>query len=280
MTSRPQLGISAALLVKPLVEGLDAPDAIFGLAEDIPSALAVRFNDRPDTLRGAFLSPIDYARHGAEYQIVPGIAASSREPTGTAKLFINDGVKDINSIAVDVRVTSEIILARILLLEKFPNLSSGKQSMQFIPMMPDLGAMLNKADAALVVNIAASEEHAAPAFSLDLVEEWNDLTGLPYVHGLWVVREGKWSPEETRALQEARDLGLQNLPSIARRHAASAATEEEHLDYLSAFSYDMGEDQENSLSEFLRYAYYHGVIRDVPELNFASPASPPSSSVH
>ncbi len=269
MTEKPRLGVSEALFLKPLLEGLDAPASQFDLAVDLPAALAVSFNNRPENLRGAFLSPIDYGRHGGEYQILPGISVSSKTPTGSAKLFVNDGTKNITRLAVDVRVTSEIILAKILLQEKFPNLSPQEKSIQFIPMMPDLPAMLKKADAALVASFVPQPEPTGEVFCMDLVEEWFDLTGLPYVHGFWVVREGQWEDSELNVLRSARDQGIQNMSTIASR-AATSLSEKICREYLASFSYGLGPEEEEGISEFLRYSYYHGVLGDVPDLNFFS----------
>lgn len=279
MTEKPRLGVTEALFLKPLLEGLDAPGSQFDLASDLPASLAVTFNNRPELLRGAFLSPIDYGRHGGDYQIVPGISVSSKVPTGCARLFVNEGTKDITRIAVDIRVTSEIILARILLLEKFPNLSSQNSTVQFIPMMPDLPSMLKKADAALVANLGPSSKPAADVFCLDLIEEWFDLTGLPYVHGFWVVREGRWNDSQSKALQAARDRGLKNLSSIASRYAPDLSKETSH-EYLTSFSYDLASEEEESLSEFLHYSYFHGVLNDVPDLNFFSGEGMRDTPVH
>jgi predicted solute-binding protein len=271
MTERPRLGVTEAFFLKPLLEGLDAPGSPFELTVDLPSSLAVAFNDRPESLRGAFLSPIDYARHGSDYHIVPGLCVSSSRPTGAIRLYVNDGTKNITRLAVDIRVTSEIILAKIILLEKFPNLSPEKKEIQFIPMMPDLQTMLKKADAALVANFAPAAVQNTDLFCLDLVEEWNDLTTLPYVHGFWVVREGRWKHTESRALVEAQEAGRKNLSSIASRYAFPPTLHERPaLDYLTSFSYTLAQEQEESVSEFLRYCYFHGALGDIPELNFAS----------
>ena len=88
-------------------------------------------------------------------------------------------------------------------------------------------------------------------FSLDLVEEWNDLTGLPYVHGLWVVREGHFTSEEAEVLLASKVSGLHERPALAERWAAAyGMSTDECREYLSSFSYDLGENEEQSLSEF------------------------------
>ena len=271
MTEKPRLGVTEAFFLKPLLEGLDAPGSPFDLTVDIPSSLAVTFSDRPDNLRGAFLSPIDYARHGGDYRIVPGICVSSSLPTGAVRLYINEGRKDIVRLAVDIRVTSEIILAKIILLEKFPNLSAEQKAIQFMPMLPDVQSMLKKADAALVANLDPVPAETEKAFCLDLIEEWNDLTGLPYVHGFWVVREGSWSPSESAALLSTKEAGLKTISSIASRLSSrTMVAEKTSLDFLSMFKYNFAKEEEESVSEFLRYSYFHGVLSDIPDLTFFS----------
>ena len=279
MNNQPRLGVSDALYLKPLLSGLDGPDSPFGLLSEIPAGIARKFSDRPEDVRGAFLSPIDYGRHGGMYQIIPGIAVSSAVPTRTVQLFIREGVSNIRTMAVDIRVTSEIILAKIILLEKFPNLS-GTNGMQFVPMLPDVTAMLAKSDAALIARVAPGVAVQRSGFSLDLVEEWNDLTGLPYVHGLWVVREGHFTSEEAEVLLASKVSGLHERPALAERWAAAyGMSTDECREYLSSFSYDLGENEEQSLSEFFRFAYYHGVLGDVPDVNFMPLELPPSPPV-
>lgn len=254
-----RLGIPGATYLKPLTAGLE--DAGFELHRDIPARLAIEFRDRPDLLRGAFLSPLDFARHGGNFRVLPGICASSSSATGTVRLYINPDRANISSIAVDIRVTSEIILARIILLEKFPNLGADRDRLTFIPMEPDPTAMLKKADAALVVSLEQPPPPPAGLFSIDLIEEWHDLTDLPYVHGMWVVREETFREEDARTLLKLKQQGILSLGSI----------EQPLRSYLDAFSYDFGTPEQDGVTEFFRFAYYHGILGDVPDLNFFSP---------
>lgn len=274
MAARLRLGVPDALYLRPLIDDLDRSGV--DLHRTLPAQLAVEFRERPEYLRGAFLSPLDYARHGGVYQIIPGICCSSSEPTGTIRLYVNPK-KNITTLAVDIRVTSEIILAQIILAEKFPNLPSESQKLTIVPMMPDPEAMLAKADAALVVGLAPSSGPSG-LFSLDLVEEWNDLTGVPYVHGMWVVREDQFTDGEARVLFEAKEKGVAGLLSSAVPD--QGMSKDEPGRYFNRFSYEMSDQQTESLEEFFRYAFYHGALRDIPELNFFEASSPPQPSVN
>jgi predicted solute-binding protein len=263
-----RLAVSKALNIKPIIFGLDREESPFELVEDFPANNALKLSKRSENIRNAFLSPMDYARHGAEYCIVPEICVSSSQRTDTILLILKSGLRNIERIAVDVRYTSEIILANIILKEKYRNESSG-QKQQYIPMMPDIGAMLAKADAALVVNDIPKTYDPAGAFVIDLVEEWNDMTGLPYIHGFWVGREEEMTGIEAKALADAKKTGIPLLNQVSHAFAQqNKLSLDETARYMASFSYDLGKPEEESLAEYMHYAYYHGVIGDVPDIRF------------
>jgi chorismate dehydratase len=258
-----------ALYLKPLLFGLDRPDGPFELQIDIPARNALKLRDRTENTTCALLSPIDYARHGAEYCIVPGICASSSQKTGTIQLVLKSNLRNIERIAVDIRFTSEVILAKIILLEKYRNLPSSRAELVFIPMMPDVAGMLAKADAALIVGDAPQLSIPDGSYAMDLAEEWTDLTDLPYVFGFWVGREEELTEEEARALLSAKADGARLRTQIAQAVAQQNNLSMDRMEkYISSFSYDFGQREEESLSEFIELAYYHGVIGDIPDIRF------------
>jgi predicted solute-binding protein len=263
-----RLAVTEALSLKPLLFGLERTESPFELVTDYPANIAIKFGKHTDGIRAAFLSPIDYARHGAEYCIVPNICTASSVRTDTAYLIIKADIRDITSVAVDVRFTSEIILANIILKEKYGN-RSAREKIQFIPVTLDPATMLQKADAMLVVNNNPKPAETSGYYLMDLVEEWNDMTELPFVHGFWVGREEELSGEEANGLITAKKNGVplkeQIMEGIARQQNLPLG---EVNRYIESFSYDLGEREEESLSEFMHYAYYHGIIKDVPEIRF------------
>ena len=274
-------GVPEASYLRPLVHGLSGSLTGRKLLVDIPSQLAVKLQQRTDSLRCAFLSPIDYARHGADYLIVPGVGVSSSARSETVQLFINQGVRNIETMAVDIRVTSEIILAKIILAEKFPNEPSADKALRYIPMLPHRDEMLRKADAALIVNFHPHSQDQNEPFALDLVEEWNDLTGLPYVHGVWVGYDDDDPGTIVEDLSRSRDRGVSDLGTIARGIAAERdVTVEIAEEYLSKFCYSFGDEEQQGFTEFVQLAYFHGVLPDVPDLNFFEDVSPPNQSVN
>ena len=187
-------------------------------------------------------------------------------------------VRNIKTMAVDIRVTSEIILAKIILAEKYPNEELEHGALQIVPMMPDVNAMLAKADAALIVSLLPSAIPQTDAFRLDLVEEWADLTDLPYVHGFWVGREDQMLIDDAQRLMRAKEEGVGLLDTVAEETNTAGPSAQATREYLSAFSYDFGEPQEESVKEFMSYAFYFGILPDIPEINFFDVEDSPKRS--
>jgi chorismate dehydratase len=259
---RKRLGVSSSLYCLPLVHDLRTDEhfeLIVGAATK--HSIALREHD----LDAALLSPIDYARGSSEYTIIPGIAISSREANETVVLHFRQGIHNITTLAVDPSSTSEIVLATILLGEQFD------LAPKIVPVIGSLDVMLQKADAALLVGDAAFMESGRRKNKLDLIEEWDDITSLPFVHALWCCREDGLSLQEIQRIQEAKERGMHSLAEIGaeasvRSHGLQSADAVQQ--YLESFSYTLTEEVRGGLNEFIRYAYYRGILPDVADLHF------------
>ncbi|HEY6951861.1 MAG TPA: hypothetical protein VI758_05605, partial [Bacteroidota bacterium] len=133
MSSKIRLGVSDAVYLRPLLAGLNSADSLFEPAFDLPAVNSLHLNKRTNGLRCAFLSPIDYARYGGLYRIVPHVCVASSKATGTITLTVKRGVRNIRAVAVDIRVTSEIVLAKIIMRERFRNLPEDRDAIEFLP---------------------------------------------------------------------------------------------------------------------------------------------------
>jgi predicted solute-binding protein len=235
-------------------------DPAFTMVRGEPAVLAEQLLAR--ALDAAFLSPIDYARNASEYLIVPDSAVSSAEGNNAIVVHFREGATTVRTLAVPPASASDIITAKILLAERFDLNPS------LVPVMGALEDMLAKADAALLVPDAALRYALARPNALDLVEEWVVSTELPYVHGFWAAREHALSAAELHTLATA---GQRGYALLAEAGGPAAGT-------LETFSYDLTEDVREGIREFYRYAYFHGMLPDVPDLRFfddtGSSASP------
>ncbi|MBI5475784.1 MAG: hypothetical protein HY964_03500 [Ignavibacteriales bacterium] len=180
-----RLGITAQTYAQPLFAGLRGNNN-FSLVTDSAAQLAIKLREK--NLDGAFLSSIDYAKDYAMYRIIPKVAAVSAGESGSALLLFNENIRKIESLAVDPSSASEIVLASLILQEKYD------ARPKLIPTIADADTALRSSDAYLAVGDTALK-YKDRTNKIDLVDEWTDLTGLPFVHGIWVSREDVFTGE-------------------------------------------------------------------------------------
>jgi chorismate dehydratase len=265
-------GIPRYVYAKPLTYGLEHAAQEVDLLADLSSQNALRLKSRE--LDVALLSPIDYARNTDEYLIVPNICVSSTA-SRTVLLLLREGLRRINTVAVDIGLTSELVLAKIVLSEKYDT------DPRFIPMTPDINTMLAKADAALLVGGPALFSSLDAARTIDLVEEWNDLTDLPYVHALWLSHRGSLTRNAIHSLKQSCDEGVRHLKEIALAASRNEQVSRQECEsYLSSFSFDLDDEAIESISEFYRYAFYYGGLGEVPEIKLYPEEPPPDITLN
>jgi chorismate dehydratase len=204
---------------------------------------------------------IEYASH--DYAIVPGIAIASRGPVRSVRLFYRGSLESIRRVALDTSSRTSVALVRILLRERLG------ADPEYVAMGPDVGRMLEAADAALVIGDPALD-HEDEAPTLDLGAEWRSLTGLPFVFAFWAGRPGAVSPDQVAVLQASLRAGLDAIPAISAAYPRSSpGRARENEEYLrSNIVYDLGEAEQAGLREFYRRAALLGLIPSVPELRF------------
>ncbi len=225
--------------------------------------LAAKFRNRE--LDAAFVSPIEYARESSEYRILPGFALSSRSGI---TLHFREGLRTIGTMAADPAGISEIVLARIVLAEEFETAP---------PIVPSTGArlhdLLKKADSVLLTGDARLREKFEDPNSIDITEIWSDMVNLPYVHGILCARDGAVTPEALKDLASQDWDGI--LDEVADSDFSAALHGDEQVararEFLGQCSFGWTTEAEEGLSEFLRYAHYHGMIPDIPQLQPYSP---------
>ena len=238
---RKRLGIIRHRYAQPLFNGLrhqppDSPVRFDLVQESAPQLLLKLLQDELD---GAFLSPFEYAKNFSELKIVKDVCVASYDESGIIELHFGDNLRDLKTLAINPESGSETVLAKLLLTEKFDI------SPQLIAVQQIVPEVLKKSDSALVVgdDVAMWEDHAN---KIDLVDQWNDLTELPYVHGFWVTKEDNLTTDELSILTTI----------IAADH---------DIEYLDS-TYMLDDAVLNSLTELYRLAFYYGILKEIPEI--------------
>jgi chorismate dehydratase len=112
-------------------------------------------------------------------------------------------------------------------------------------------------------------------FELDLGAAWQELTGLPFVFGVWAVRRDFAAAEPAatgalhRLLLRSRDWGLESLPELSRRAAASFdMSPPQILAYFRQLNFFLSREHIAGLATFFRYLYNLGELTEAPQLEY------------
>jgi chorismate dehydratase len=165
----------------------------------------------------------------------------------------------IRSVALDRSSRTSVALLRLLLRERLGRDPS------YLTLAPDAPAMLEQADAALLIGDPALD-YAGNAASLDLGQAWLEWTGLPFVFAVWAGRAGALASSQVARLQAALAEGLGTLPELAARYNGHAARNEAYL--RGNIHYGLGEREIAGLRSFHQKAQQAGLVARIPELRF------------
>ena len=211
-----------------------------------------------------FVPPIDFAQNSSGMVLYPNLGVSSIGDSGVARLFLRKNLPVIRTLAVGNVSTTDVVLSRIILGEKY------ESEPAIVPVIGTVDEMLAKADCALISGDSLLRLQTDHPF-IDLVDEWTDITELPFVHTVCIAREDAFAKEVVALLTSSQEAGKHSIDSIANELSAELKISSDTLQqYLSHFSYGFNESSKTALEEFFRMAFYYGILGDVPEINFGT----------
>jgi chorismate dehydratase len=174
-------------------------------------------------------------------------------------LFTTVPVEKIKTIAADTSSRTSNALLHVLCVERF-----GIEP-DFQPMRPNPALMLEQCDAALLIGDPALflDHEALGATKVDLGEEWNAMTGLPFVWAFWAGRPGVLTPSATGALLEARDGGVAASDEIAAAYCGPEQAARGQAYLRDNIRYTLGEREEEGLRMYYDLAGKLGLVTSV-----------------
>lgn len=196
-----------------------------------------------------------------------GVCIGSRGPAESVRLFSKVAFGHISSLALDQSSMTSNALAQIVLAEAF-----GAEPLAD-PKPPNLAAMLDKHDAAILIGDKGMMADGAGLHVLDLGSAWRDLTGLPFVWALWT--GGRDLTQEVSGyLNAALEWGIEHLDQIVDRVIAESSWQHEMaLRYLSqTMNYRLDAASLEGLQRFGELAERHGLIQKATAPEPVTPA--------
>jgi chorismate dehydratase len=179
------------------------------------------------------------------YRIVDGVSIAARGEVYSVVVAHQASLREIRSIELDPASETSVMLLQLLLREK--------------KLEPEIGAVDTTSPverrAKLLIGDQALRfraEHGGKFKYWDLAQAWREMTGLPFVFALWLIR-----PEVDGAkaiATELRQLRCQNLNKIDELVASQAelSTDFCRAYYCQHLSFDLGEGEKAGLLEFHR----------------------------
>ena len=191
-----------------------------------------------------------------DLEIIPGAGIACHGAVRSILLVSSRPAGEIRTLAVDSSSRTSVQLARVILERRY-----GAEFVS-IPHAPDLDAMLQAADAALIIGDPALRVDPAllPYTVYDLGAEWADMTGLPMVFAVWAGRPGAVTGELAQAFLDSCRYGLEHMEEIVaaespRRGFPPALVRE----YLTRhIVHELGARDYQGMDLFLQYARENG----------------------
>jgi chorismate dehydratase len=269
---RPRVGHIQFINCFPLFYGLIEKKFLLeiDLIKGNPSDLNRMLKD--DILDMAAIPSIAYARNYRDYIIMPHISISGDGEIKSIYLFSKLPIEDLHHKKVALTNTSATSQALLrIILARFYNISP-----EYFNSVPELGAMLLEADAALLIGddaLRAFYKNQDRLFVYDLGQEWKKFTGLPMVFAVWAMRQD-WAAKHLDQVRVIRDtfvdsirFSLDNVQDAAAKASQWEDFGADYLvDYFCKLRFDFDENKQKGLLEYYRQAHILGLIDEVPPI--------------
>ena len=184
--------------------------------------------------------------------IVPGAGIACRGPVRSILLVASRPLTEIRTLAADSSSRTSVQLARIILERRY----GVSPAIRSLP--PDVDAMLQEADAALLIGDPALRVHAVSgAYRIwDLGAEWVEMTGLPMVFAVWAGQRSMVTPGVAEAFRESCRYGCERIEEIvASEGPRRGFSPEVAREYLTRHVvHELGPRDYEGMELFLRYA--------------------------
>jgi predicted solute-binding protein len=175
----------------------------------------------------ALISVAEFATHGGYVGLDFGVGCRNR--SDTIMLYSGVPLEEISRVNVYASASSSLLLFRLLALQRW-GISPG------LVRRPDrdLRRFVRGREAALILHPARCEPNSGFLVHEDLVKQWYEWTGHPFVSLIWAVRPGALSADHLQFLNDLFHRAVQNRAALASRYAGHfTLTEHECLDYLA-----------------------------------------------
>ncbi len=244
--SRIKLSVVSYLNSKPFIHALSHElirDEI-DLALDNPSDCAAKLLDGRVDIG---LVPVAIIPHLPSSRIVSDYCIAAEGQVGSVLLLSHAPLKKIKKIYLDYQSRSSVQLVRILAKKLW------KIQPEFIEAMPGYEDLIREESAGVVIGDRALMAKSQFPYVYDLSEEWEKLTGLPFVFACWVANK-IIRPDFLLKFNMALASLQENIPLVASLYHSSWISSDQAEKYLQEnIHYKLDERKRAGMTLFIKY---------------------------
>lgn len=205
----------------------------------------------------AALVPVIVSQMIDGVKIIPDVCVGAKEKVRSVCL-VTDGCElaDAKSVALDTSSRTSVVLTKIIFRE-FMN-----SEPEWRDASPDIDAMLDSSDAALIIGDPALKLSFDPRYrTFDLAGVWHEYTGLGFIFAMWMTRRESVVID----FASARDEGLQHTDEIAASYAGGIGVDalEMRRYLIENISFTPDESMLAGMGRYFELAKKHDLINRV-----------------
>ncbi len=246
-----RLGTVPFLNARPLTIALEAKPEV-ELVVEPPSRLAHMLDE--GALDCALVSSVAlFQMPGSRF--APGVGITSRGPVESIRLYCRRPADSLRRVGLDGWSLAAANMTRVYLKHRW-----GAEP-AFVPIDPLAPPREDETlDAFLLIGDNALREPPGEHYVLDLGEEWNNFTGLPFVYALWVFRPGAEDTSAAALLREAKKEGVARIEEIVRGPLPPGVDANTAWCYLTeCIRYDVGDEELAGLARYYEFLVEDGL---------------------
>ena len=265
MNEKPRIAASSYLNTAPLIWSFThgaQRDAVELFTDTAPARCAEMLAG--GEVDAALVPLIEYQRL-SNILIVPNVCVGSKTAVRSVVLVTRkNNLKKVERVALDESSRTSAALVKIIFREFL-----GCEP-EWTTAAPDLRAMMQQADAALIIGDPAMTISRDQFRVFDLATLWHEFTGCGFVFAMWMVRNEAVKKVRTIDFAARRDEGMANLDRVIADypHPINLSRDEVRKYLTENIVFEADEEMRNGLQLYFELAQKHALIASTKELVF------------
>jgi chorismate dehydratase len=241
-----KISVVSYLNSKPFIYGLQHAAIMDGidLQLDIPSVCAQKLLDGKVDIG---LIPVAVIPKLKEAHIISDYCIGAVGKVSSVMLYSEVPLEEITQVLLDYQSRTSVTLVKVLAERAW------KITPEWLPAQADYETKVSGTTAAVIIGDRTFGLEGKYRYVYDLSEEWQKLTGLPFVFACWV--SNKKLPEDfINSFNRALAKGLNERPALIAELTAAGTYKTDVASYLNrSISYGLDAAKKQALELFLSY---------------------------